>query len=217
MMMYRLALGMICCNIFCYDNSEKVFTEIYETGGWGFDKEGKGFSGLGSTLLNSMSYIVFLQDFIKANRITTVVDAGCGDWTFSKEIKWGNVQYLGVDVVKNVIDEDINKYSAENIHFQQIDILKDPLPPADLLICKDVLMHLTNDDIVDFLERNKQYKHYLFTNNVDFESSSNMNKDIMRGDFRPLDITKEPFNVNGVKIFTYYTDHAMKQVVYYGK
>jgi hypothetical protein len=198
---------------FCNDDSERVFTDIYRNGNWGFNEEGIGVSGSGSTLSNTLSYVDFLQEFIKINEITSVVDAGCGDWTFSKEIDWGNVTYLGVDVVKNVIEENIHKYSSEQIHFEFLDMLRFELPIADLLICKDVLMHLSNRDIAYFLKSTKKFKHCLFTNNI---GEDNENTDIERGNFRTLDLTKPPFNLTGIKVLTYSTDHALKQVLYHG-
>jgi len=203
-------------NVFGIENSEKVFSEIYENGWWGFNEEGKGFSGIGSTLHNNEVYISFIQDFVKKNKIKTIVDAGCGDWTFSKEVDWGDAEYLGLDVVKSVIDEDIRKYSSDKIKFKQFDLLTEPLPPADLLICKDVLMHLTNGDIQNFLTKIKNYKHCLFTHNIADVDQSNVNKEINRGWFRELDLTAPPFNLKGVKVLTYDTDHSVKQIVYYG-
>lgn len=212
--MKKLILGLILsCSLFSNEDSESVFTNIYEHGGWGFNTEGKGFSGAGSTVLNTTYYVAFLQQFIRDNQIKTIVDAGCGDWTFSKEIQWGDIQYLGVDVVKSVIEENIRKYGTDNIHFEHLDILRYELPAADLLICKDVLMHLSNRDIIHFLKATKKFKHCVFTNNTGQEYE---NWDIQRGEWRPLDLTKAPFCLNGVKLFIYSTDHAEKQVLYHG-
>lgn len=150
---------------------------------------------------------------MRVNQIKTVVEAGCGDWTFSQKIAWGDVYYLGVDVVKSVIERNIQKYASENIRFECLDILQFELPSADLLLCKDVLMHFSNEDIVIFLKSTKKFKHCLFTNNL---ASENENGDIERGDYRSLDLTKAPFYLNGIKILTYSTDHTQKQVLYHG-
>ena len=212
--MKEIFLGLILsCSLFSNEDPESVFTNIYQHGCWGWNEDGLGFSGDGSTLRNTTHYVAFLQQFIKANKIKSVVDAGCGDWTFSKEIDWGDVQYLGVDVVKSVIDANNQKYGTKNIRFEHFDILRYALPAADLLICKDVLMHLSNRDIISFLKSTKQFKHCLFTNNI---GSENENQDIPRGGFRPLDLTAAPFFLNGVKAFMYSTDHGDKQVMYHG-
>ncbi len=130
----------------------------------------------------------------KSMTFKTVVDVGCGDWTFSKEIHWGDVHYLGVDVVKSVVDEDGAKYGSENIHFQHMDILQDELPGADLLICKDVLMHLSINDVLLFLSKTYKYKHCLLTHNIGEDAS--VNGEITRGGFRPLDLSKSAFSLS---------------------
>ena len=212
--MKKALLGLlVTCSIFANEDTEGVFTGIYNHSGWGKNEEGIGFSGAGSTLANTRGYIAFIQDFIKTNNIHSVVDAGCGDWTFSKMIQWGDVEYLGVDVVKSVIDENVLKYSTDKIHFRHINMLQYELPVADLLICKDVLMHLSNRDIFFFLKAIKKFKHCLFTNNI---QGVQLNFDIARGEYRPLDLTAYPFFFNGIKIFTYSTDHGPKEVLYHG-
>ncbi len=54
----------------------------------------------------------------------------------------------------------------------------------------------------------------MFVNDIDLGNPSNVNEEIIEGEFRPLDITQSPFNVNGIKIFMYQTDHTTKLVIY---
>ena len=212
--MRKLFLALsISCSLFSNEDTEQVFTTIYRKGFWGYNEEGVGFSGAGSTVANTNDYVVFLQNFIRENNIKTVVDAGCGDWTFSKNVDWSGIKYLGVDVVESVVKENNEKYGSENIRFEHFDIIRYELPAADLLICKDVLMHLPNLKILFFLKSTKRFKHCLFTNNIGGE---NQNHDIQQGEFRPLDLRGPPFYLNGINIFTYSTDHGDKQVLYHG-
>ena len=67
---------------------ESVFTRIYDIGLWGRNEEGRGFSGSGSRAENAASCLSYLREFIKKNEIKTVVDLGCGDWTFSRNLDW---------------------------------------------------------------------------------------------------------------------------------
>src|SRR5215204_6379889 len=80
-----------------------TFNRIYAEGTWGRDVAGKGTSGTGSTLEITREYRAYVEDFIKTHGVTSVVDAGCGDWTFSSAIAWGNASYLGIDIASDVI------------------------------------------------------------------------------------------------------------------
>lgn len=75
---------------------KEAFTKIYDTGAWGRNSAGEGFSGSGSLLEQTVGYRQFLQKFLSDHNITSVVDIGCGDWTFSHAIDWTNVNYLGL-------------------------------------------------------------------------------------------------------------------------
>lgn len=73
------------------------------------------------------------------------------------------------------------------------------MPCADLLICKDVFQHLSHENIQTFLTQCKKFKYCLITNDI----NPGNNNDIADGDWRALDLTKAPFFVSGIKIFTY--------------
>lgn len=117
--------------------SSQVFQTIYRDGTWG-----RG-SGPGSKPSNTIEYRAFIERFIEANGIKTVTDLGCGDWQFSHLIDWSQVEYVGLDLVPQVIDENSKRFSAPNIRFEELSNI-DELPVGDLLISKEVLQHLPN-------------------------------------------------------------------------
>ena len=131
-----------------------------------------------------------------------VLDLGCGDWQFSKFLDLSSVLYLGVDVVDSVIDSNIDLYSASNIDFISRDIITYELPQVDLIICKDVLQHLSNRDVISVLIKIiKSSKFALITN--DFNSESTSNIDIDNGDYRYLDLTLSPFFLDVVTVLEF--------------
>ena len=81
------------------------------------------------------------------------MDAGCGDWSFSSTIDWGDASYLGVDIASDVIDAVRKKHEKGKITFRVGDITEE-LPAADLLISKDVLQHLSNALVQKFIRNN---------------------------------------------------------------
>jgi hypothetical protein len=44
--------------------------------------------------------------FAEASSIRSATDLGCGDWQFSYLINWSNVEYPGIDLVPEVIDNN---------------------------------------------------------------------------------------------------------------
>lgn len=198
--------------LFC-DESEDAFSNIYKHKVWGTNEEGEAHSGGGSTLSNTIVYRAFLQNFLKEYGIKSVVDAGCGDWEFSKTIDWTGIEYTGCDVVKSVVQNNKRKYGKGNIRFLHIDATQSTLPNGELLICKDVLQHLSNALVSKFLLNACQFRYCLITNDVDDKTLTADNIDIPVGSSRLIDLTKPPFNLNGSKVLTYRTSCGMKQVL----
>ena len=177
-------------------SNKEVFSKIYKEGLW------QGGSGDGSKIENVREYVDVLQKYIDKPEIKTVIDLGCGDWQFSKFLDLSSVLYLGVDVVDSVIDSNIDLYSASNIDFISRDIITYELPQVDLIICKDVLQHLSNRDVISVLIKIiKSSKFALITN--DFNSESTSNIDIENGDYRYLDLTLSPFFLDVVTVLEF--------------
>lgn len=194
------------------DIHQKVFSEIYTNKVWGTNKAGEGFSGGGSLVKNTKSYMKFLEKFMRRHGIQSVVDIGCGDWEFSQYIDWKNIKYTGYDVVPFVIEKNQKKFGSRNIKFVHGNFLSIDLPSADLLICKHVLQHLTNEDILSFLSQLSKFKYCLITNEVYPETLSSDNPDIAVGGGHKIDLTKPPFLVEGKRVLDYKVGDASHQV-----
>jgi SAM-dependent methyltransferase len=192
-----------------------AFEKIYRDADWGKNSGGIGNSGTGSTLEATALYRQYLVDFIKANNIKSVVDAGCGDWEFSQKIDWTGIDYKGYDIVPKLIEQNTAKFQKDNIHFFVGNMIEDDLPKADLLVSKHVLQHLPNEAVKKFLAKQlKKYKHVLLTNGVDAVYLSALNTDIKPGEYRELDITRPPFEIKASKELTYWANAFMHQVVH---
>lgn len=173
---------------------EAIFTNIYTRKLW------KTFpwdplSGSGSKLSTTEPYRNFLIEFIRRNSVKSVVDFGCGDWTFSSYIPWQSleVQYLGIDVYAPLLQQNAEKYGSPNIHFMHADLTlsSNPLPYADVWIIKDVFQHWPNAQIRSFLQQMTEarcFKFVLLTNS----STEGKNRDIALGSFRPLNPQEDP-------------------------
>ena len=185
-----------------------VFDKIYEHSYWG-----KG-SGGGSSPEATEPYKIFLEDFIRHNKIQSIVDLGCGDWQFSKFLDFGDATYIGIDASKRVITDNQRLFSRPGVSFANLPKDCNKLPAAELLVCKDVLMHLSTKEVQDILAILPNYKYALITNDVPCVSafgqiilwlrrpfSPVVNREIKTGDYRPLDPTQQPFNLPLKKVF----------------
>jgi SAM-dependent methyltransferase len=172
-----------------------TFNRIYAEGIWGRDDAGKGTSGSGSTLEITRGYRAYVEDFMKKHAVKSVVDAGCGDWSFSSAMDWGDASYLGVDIASDIVEANRKKYERNKVRFQVGDITEE-LPGADLLISKDVLQHLSNRLVQKFIENNLQkgkYKWVILTND-----RGRGNPDVSPGGYRAIDLAAPPFEVGGL-------------------
>jgi len=190
-----LVVGYVAITAVNHQLLTDTFNRIYAEGTWGKDVAGKGTSGTGSTLAITREYRAYVEDFIKTHNVKSVVDAGCGDWTFSSAIDWNGASYLGVDIASDVIATVRARHEKENIKFRVGDIT-DELPAADLLISKDVLQHLSNKLVHNFIRNNLgkgKYKWVILTND-----RGTQNSDIESGGYRAIDLARPPFDVRGL-------------------
>ena len=72
------------------------------------------------------------------------------------------------------------------------------LPKADLLLCKDVLIHLPNKKIQEFIDVLPQYKYALITNSID---TFGLNTDILPTEYRGVDLRLAPFSLQCEEVF----------------
>jgi len=190
-----LAVGYFAIDAVSRQRLAGTFNRIYAEGTWGRDASGRGVSGTGSTLAITQEYRAYIEDFIRTHGVTSVVDAGSGDWGFSSAIDWGGASYLGVDIASDVVAAVRSRHETDKVRFQVGDIT-DELPPADLLISKDVLQHLSNDLVHKFIRNNLRpgrYKWVILTND-----RGSGNPDVASGGHRGIDLAAPPFDVRGL-------------------
>ncbi len=194
--------------------SEQIFNRIYKNATWGKDAQGKGSSGPGSTLEQGRPFIAYVQQILnQKSDIRTVVDIGCGDWVLGREIDWGNRNYIGIDVVESLVKQHQINFGSQTTHFVHLDVIQDPLPNGDLVLCKDVLIHWPNTTISQFLTKLKQFKYCIIVNDID-SISLPINQDISTGEFRPLNLTLPPFSLQPIETHYYFSGkNCIKQIL----
>jgi len=173
------------------DETGATFGDIYESAAWG------GGSGEGSRAAATDVYRTIVERLARAADVRSVVDAGCGDWEFSQLIDWGDVSYLGLDVVPELVARNREAFARPGVEFQCADFHAERPPPADLLLCKDVLQHWPVAWIQRFLRVTRgRYRYLLLTNDIASTRPSHpRNSDIELGDWRPVDLEAPVFGL----------------------
>ena len=144
---------------------EDVFTRIYMKNKWGGDK-GEFCSGDGTR--NSelvQEYVSLISAFAKKENFydAKFVDLGCGDFFVGEKLASISSSYVGVDIVKTVVMENTKKYGCEEIEFRHMNIIEESLPEGDVCFLRQVLQHLSNDQILAILKKLEIYKWVFIT------------------------------------------------------
>ena len=138
------------------------FGRIYTQHDW----LGESQSGPGSDPVRTRAYRRLLRRILRRHRIRSVVDLGCGDWASSRLVDWSGTDYLGLDVVPEVVERCRATYARPGVRFEVLDLMTEEPPPADLLICKEVLQHLPNAAVHRALSLLGRYRLALLVNDL---------------------------------------------------
>jgi len=179
--------------IFHYNSLKDRFSYIYSSNFW---PSKESVSGPGSELENTSNIRKEIVKLIKEYKFKKILDAPCGDFNWIKHIINKDIDYIGGDIVPNLIRENTQKYTTSNIKFIELDIINNKLPDADLLICRDCLIHLSYKNIESFFNNVKKSNlNYFLITSYEYKTEIIPNIDIHDGDFRPTFLTKSPFNL----------------------
>ena len=173
-----------------YDQ-ENIFAHIYQKNVWGSSESR---SGPGSSLKETEQVRLLLPPLLEKYGIKTFIDIPCGDWNWMKTVdlpKAGIEHYLGGDVVPEIVAENKVKFGNTQREFDVVNLVETPLPSGDLLLCRDCLVHLSYENIEQFLQNLHQSGiRYLLTTTFTNRTS---NRNIKTGEWRHLNFELAPF------------------------
>lgn len=133
-----------------------IFTDIYKSNRWG-GEAGEFFSGSGSDAATACDFVDTVNAFIAENGVRSVVDLGCGDFRVGSRIAGPGLDYTGIDIVEDLIARNNNAFGGEGVRFVCLNIIEDALPEAELCLVRQVLQHLSNDQIAKILQKISRY------------------------------------------------------------
>ncbi|MEM7038603.1 MAG: class I SAM-dependent methyltransferase [Bacteroidota bacterium] len=166
-----------------------IFAKIYRDNLW---KNAESVSGPGSTREVTTEMRPILQDIWRRYAIRSVVDAACGDFNWMREMDLEGLDYTGLDIVPELVEANQQAYATSNIRFRQADLVEDRLPAADLILCRDVFVHLPAEAISAALDNfRRSNARYLLATTFPTQA----NHDIHPGQWRPINLSAPPFDL----------------------
>ena len=182
-------------------SNKEIFTKIYYNKVWNKISKLTYDSGPGSHNNRILRpYVSKVIDFLNDNKNLTVVDLGCGDFNVGSQIFKYTKKYIAIDVVSGLIDYNKKLFISKNLTFKSIDATNENIPNGDLLLIKEVLQHVTNNDIRAILKKILNFKYIIITEsepltkfkaNIDKPKGPDCRTDLNSG----VILDKAPFNL----------------------
>jgi hypothetical protein len=168
----------------------EVFRSYYEKNKWG---DAGSRSGKGSSLAATEELRRLLPPLLAELGVRELLDVPCGDFHWMAHIDLSGIRYTGGDIVPEMIARNEAEHGRDGVCFRVIDLIAGPLPRADLVFCRDCLVHLSNAHIAAALANfRRSGATWLLTTTFPDVAE---NRDIATGQWRRIDLTKAPFRL----------------------
>ncbi|WP_409492101.1 class I SAM-dependent methyltransferase [Amycolatopsis sp. cmx-11-12] len=164
------------------------FTYIFRSKLW----SSSSVSGPGSESVQTQQLRDQLPDVLDRFGVRTLLDLPCGDFGWLSAVDLDLERYIGADIVTDLVEMNAERFRDDPVReFRVLDLTGDPLPKTDLVLCRDCLVHLSFADIERALRNlRRSGSRYLLTTTF---TELGTNTDIATGDWRPLNLCREPF------------------------
>ena len=135
----------------------------------------------------------------------------CGDFLWFYEIiKHKNIDYVGVDIVDELIEANKIKYQNKNFNFINEDIVNfNTDKKFDLILIRDLFIHIQNSDIKKIIQNLEKINfNYIALNSY----NNKINRDVIIGQHRKVNLLIEPFNLE--KPLEYFKDYEDDKFIF---
>jgi hypothetical protein len=121
-------------------------------------------------------------------------DAPCGDFNWMRFVQLQpETRYIGADIVPDLVEELRHKYGSSARDFVVADIVTDPLPEADVWLCRECLFHLPLAEISHVISRWRAARiHFLLATTTPTVAT---NGEVSLGHWRYLNLEAAPFTL----------------------
>jgi hypothetical protein len=189
-------------------SNQAIFSNVYQKRLWGMaspENESPFYSGPGSSDPQIVDpYVDAVKRFFSSpSTKKKAVDLGCGDFRVGSRIADSFDPYIACDVVPELVHFNRQYWQHLPVEFRVVDLVKDEIPDGDVLIVRQVLQHLSNDDIIEFTQSiPRGFSYLLVTEHLPSDRDFLANKDKASGSDIRLSsgsgvvLTKPPFSMN---------------------
>ena len=167
----------------------ETFEAIHRENTW---KSAESVSGSGSTLAETEALRRELPGLFAELGVHSLLDIPCGDFRWMQALDLDLESYVGADIVEALAVENQRRFGDARRRFEKLDLTRDPLPAADLILCRDCLVHLS------FTDAGLAVKNLLHGEASYFAATTfpdcRRNDDARTGHWRPLNLQRPPFD-----------------------
>jgi len=174
---------------------QELFVHAYRTNAW-YGRESR--SGIGASLAHTKVIREELPLLFQQLGIRTMVDIACGDFNWMKTLDLSFLDsYIGMDIVPELMERNNQLYGSATHSFVYANVITDPIPKADVIICRSLLPLLFDRDVIRVINNIKRSgAQFLIVSNYPEKSYNIELPKILRPVIwiRPINLEHAPFN-----------------------
>ncbi len=171
-------------------SSRLDFSAIYRNNGFVGTES---LSGAGSTRFQTRVIRQRLPELVRELGVQSILDIPCGDFHWMRDVDLAGIWYVGADVVDEMVQRNRDLFGSAFRRFECVNLITGPLPVADMVFCRDCLVHLPYEDALAALETIRQSScRWLLTTTF---TRATPNIDLNSAGWRPLNLMLPPFNL----------------------
>jgi len=164
------------------------FADVFEHNQWG---DTESVSGPGSNVARASLFRADLEALVRSLKARSLLDVPCGDFNWLRHFDLGIERYVGADIVPELIARNRARFGGPCRRFLVRDMVRDRLPRADVVFCRDGLVHLSHTEIFAALKNFKRSRSTWLLTNTFTERSANQD---LPG-WHPLNLQAPPFSL----------------------
>ncbi|CAJ0822660.1 class I SAM-dependent methyltransferase [Ralstonia flaminis] len=130
------------------DTRAEFFSNVYQNNLWG---SGQSRSGEGSELAWTGDLVERLPALLRTYGVRRLLDVPCGDFHWMQTVDLDGVEYVGGDIVPQIVAVNRERYASASRSFIELDIVADALPSADMIFVRDCFIHFNNALVMEAL------------------------------------------------------------------